>query len=196
MENDIRWIINNDIDLHISLDSPRQEYIKEHRGGYSKLMTNLNMLSKKGFKNLTLSCALTKYNIGHLEELKLFADNIGADVELNMLQSKNMKYNWTSDEIMHEYPVKNVFNDFLQERSEFYWKLLQFLLKGHKIKNCPHTKKRIVVDCDGSVYPCFHARTKIGHYDENTSDILIAQSLFAKNNYFCTASDVCCFNEI
>ncbi|MCO7128245.1 radical SAM protein [Sporolactobacillus shoreicorticis] len=195
-EEDITWLKQTNAYLYISVDCPDRKYVEDHRGGYDKLIKNLDMLKSRDFNNIVFSCALTRFNVYRMDEVLKYATKQNAKLELDVIyNSPNSAYNWDAEEI-HLYPIKKIFDKVFNEKNDFHWKLLNYLISGHKIKNCRHLNDRLIINCDGNIYPCFHARKFLGTCNESADVVMCRLKKFENENSICHSCKLCCFNEI
>lgn len=194
-ESNVKFIIKNNVFLHISLDSISEEYVEKYRGGYEKIINTFTILKKYDYRRLFITCSLNKNNLNGLNDLKIFAKDNNAFLDSNFIDNAP-EYQLSNELIQYDEIFKDKYLNIFEDSAEFRLKLIQYLIKGNKVKNCIVRKRSIVVDPCGLIYPCFNIKKVVGTYTDEVKEILNRLDKFNNEDFICRYTTRRCYGCI
>lgn len=139
-DENVKMIVKYVDNISASLDGYDKyssEYIRG-KGVFDKVINNINLLHEYGYKNVSLSMVLTDYNIQHVDQFS----NLCKKLE-----------------------VKCIFRYFSPigrgEKNKNALFTGEYDIKGNDgCRKCNPGKKKVLIDYDGEVYPCYMLKRK------------------------------------
>jgi len=180
-ENMQDFLIKNKIGLTISLDTLNRETYKKIRGvdKFQTVLENIKNLSKKGYRNVSLHCTVSKVNMHEVLEIRKFAFENGF-----MFSALPYIYNIgfagkENSEITYEQKsLIKVFKELeeTEKKNNFvlslvYKDVINFLL-GKKIGPCDALKYSIYLTEEGFIAPCIEKKPYMDLKTEPFENIL------------------------
>lgn len=186
-ENEILWLKDRNIELHISIDSLSYDYNGKVRGQHPKLMSTLNVLQKYNYTNVVLTPTLSSKNMDDAMEVIKYANANGFKASIGLVdleKSNELSLENLTDDNKHT--LFQILDYILNSKnSEFYKILAAYLINDKdklKLNNCFFAANNIVCDSDGIIYPCFHRKQPLGSIEEKFELIQENHSKFCEEN--------------
>jgi len=176
-------------EIHISLDSITSDYHEKHRGKHQRTIEGIQTIAASKVKKLTLCTTLSPNNLDQIQPLIEFSQTQGCQIDFHLLEDSADDYNWEKHKLEYLKTIKKSLKSWSGEKGSIAYMRYAILLKSLKEKHwkpkvCQHFNNTLVVDYDGTVYPCFHNKAKLGSIHENTvEEILDNKSKQAKKYY-------------
>ncbi len=203
--------------VHISVDVLGQDLIRvTSQPEFNHVMSVIEMFKSLGLPNICLTCVISSHNKGAVEPLYEMAKQLGIDLMLQpvfLAESEQVlvkiggSVSSTGSAMVSTVPgVSRLGREewreltpFLEnwgqetQRGDYVRVLLDHYIRGGGPKSCGMGRDCIVVDSDGTVFPCFHRRDLIaGNIIDNDLGTVMEKLDFYFNTQTSGAS---CFGE-
>jgi len=167
------------VEVHVSLDSVHPDYHNATRGEHERVMAALNLLEAAGIRRRAVTAAVSRSNLKEIPALIEYAAGHGFDLNLHPLALPQDDPRG----LTHCDPTeKRVLRSGLRRWAEFtgragsYRAMMWLVEHGAPphLDHCPFARTSLVIDADGSMYPCFQRRsTGLGQLGTDTpSEVL------------------------
>jgi sulfatase maturation enzyme AslB (radical SAM superfamily) len=172
-------------EIHVSLDSITSDYHEKHRGKHQRTIKGIQTIASSKVKNLTICTTLSPDNLDQIQPLIEFSQTQGCQIDFHLLEYSADDSKWEEHKSEYLKKIQNKLKYWSQNGMIPYMRyaiLLKSLKeKEWKPKVCQHFSNGVVIDCDGTVYPCFHNKVKLGSIHKNTvEEIMDSKSKLAK----------------
>lgn len=154
-----------DVEVFITLDSITPDYHNNVRGEHKRVMQGLRFLSEAQVPRRHITTVVSRGNIDQIEPLRMFAKKNGFDITFHpasLLETdQNNLVNCTQEEI---HTLLKHLRPWAYERNRaHYLSLFAWVARfGHppKLRDCKFARTSLVINSDGSCYPCFQHKTQ------------------------------------
>lgn len=181
---------DKNIEVHVSLDSITSDYHERTRGLMKETLKGLETLASSNVKRKSITCVLSSENIDQVIDLIDFATNLGFSINFSPISvDKENKLSLSKISKEAKLTLMQNLNEWAKKNNkEYYLGLISFILKGFnvpKLSNCTFTNNSIVIDSDGSIYPCYQHKEskqyKLGNIKESKiSEVREKREIFMK----------------
>ena len=189
-EDWIKFFKENNIYLHISLDSITPEYHNTYRGEYYNIKKNLEKIEKNNIP-ITICMTMSRKNIVEVIEMIHYTKERNFNLDLNLISLNS------TDELSWENASKEEIQQAIIAIEKWAnitgrivkGKLMVSILKKSnlKIPFCYNEKHTVIICTDGNVYPCFFNKKNLygNIYRDLFQNILDKKSLECKKILDC-----------
>lgn len=182
---------NVSVNLSISVDAvgELQDFHRGKKGAFEKAdITCKKILSreKELVDNLDIICTITNYNVRNLNEVVVWAEELGVEVAYNIAteneriqnQSRVKLFSVLEDEYNKMLAREFFYNQYQKTRSEKYYALYLYLRDGKRYAECPCMNNEwIMLTPDSQIGFCATHSRKMGSALENSAYDLVQNNL-------------------
>ena len=175
----------DDIEVHVSLDSVSPEYHNSIRGHHEAVMRGVHLLADADVPRRYLTMVVSRGNLGEIEAVRRFALQFGfgetlypaarpADHPLALRRCDQAEFT----------VLMASFRSWSEEHDKRYYAGLVAAVAREgappPLSGCAFARHALVIDSDGSFYPCFHHKgERLGSiFDATPDEVLARKSAF------------------
>ena len=174
-EDILKRLIDNVVQLEISLDSLKEENTNQYRGHNLKVMNVLQIINEHGYSShITINVIVSPENLDDVEDIIKYTKEKNFKMNLNLMDSSG-SLSWNQASTTQIDKVLSVIREFYAfENNNYHYKLAEFTLKRQErtVPRCYFSKRSLIVDSDEIVYPCFHNKSPLGNINDDVTFIL------------------------
>ncbi|POZ88114.1 MULTISPECIES: radical SAM/SPASM domain-containing protein [Petrotoga] len=156
----VNFFRDNNVEVCVSIDSISSNYHEQHRGGFERTMEGILKLRDHKVRRRYLTSTISKGNFNQIEELINFArqNNFGIRFHPIAVGEDNPLFlgNCSNQE---QSLILNSLNSWAKlNNKKYYLGLIYSVMKfgaPPRLSDCTFARQSIVIDSDGSIYPCY-----------------------------------------